>query len=85
MIVVWVDYDSEVIGDNTYLCLKDQMVGSGQADIFQNGKHITGAWDHTDRKARLVFLSDRGTELRLQPGKTVVIVCSRYNELTIQN
>lgn len=85
VIVVWVDYDSEIIGDNTYLCLKDQMVGSGQADIFQNGKHITGAWAHTDRKARLVFLSDRGTELRLQPGKTFVIVCNRYNELTIQN
>ena len=83
VIVLWTDYESETVGDNTYLCLKNQMVGSGQADIFQNGKHMTGAWAHTDRKDRLVFLNDRGTELRLQPGKTFIIVCNRYNELTI--
>ncbi len=83
VIVMWEEYDNETIGENTYLCVKNQMVGSGQADIFQNGKHITGAWAHTDRDARLVFLNDRGTELRLQPGKTFIVVSNRYSELTI--
>ena len=52
----------------------DQMRGSGQADIFQSGRYIRGAWLHPDYADRLVFLDETGKELTFQRGKTFIIL-----------
>ena len=52
----------------------DQMRGSGQADIFQSGRYIQGAWLHPNYTGRLVFLDENGKELTFQRGKTFIIL-----------
>lgn len=46
----------------------------GQAEIFQNGKHITGAWYRAGRLTRLVLLDENGQEISLQRGKTYLAI-----------
>jgi len=60
--------------ENGYPYYRDQMRGSGQADIFQSGRYIQGAWVHEDHAERLIFLDDKGKELRFQRGKTFFIL-----------
>ena len=80
VIVLWTDYDFE----GGYYGLKNYFVGNGQADIFQNGKHITGAWVRTDLFGRLILLDDSGEALKLQRGKTFFLVSNQTNELRIE-
>ena len=79
VIVLWTEYDFA----NGYYGLKNYFVGNGQAEIFQNGKHISGAWVRTDLKGRLVLLDESGEELKLQRGKTFFVVSNQNNELRI--
>ena len=79
VIVLWTEYDFA----NGYYGLKNYFVGNGQAEIFQNGKHISGAWVRTDLKGRLVLLDENGEELKLQRGKTFFVVSNQNNELRI--
>ena len=60
--------------DGNYPYYEDHLRGSGQAEIFQNGKHFTGSWYRSGRKARLVLLDENGSEIRLQRGKTFMII-----------
>ena len=55
-----------------YYYAKDNMVGGGQADIFQNGRHITGSWYRDSETSRVIFLDENGDELRFQRGKTFI-------------
>ena len=73
-----------VLIDHGYVCYEKQLMGSGQADIFQNGKYIKGAWIRSARMGRLVFLDDQGEELKLQPGKTFVVVGNDRVEVSYQ-
>ena len=52
----------------------DQMCGCGQADIFQSGNYIQGAWIRDSQTERLVFLDDTGKELTFQRGKTFIVL-----------
>ena len=58
--------------ESGYQYYADQMRGSGQADIFQSGRYIQGAWVHESHTERLVFLDDTGNELTFQRGKTFI-------------
>jgi len=78
-IVLWTENESL----RGYSCLKNHLVGSGGAEIFQNGKHISGAWVRTGLHSRLVFLDDQGNELAFQRGRTFITVSNGYNELSI--
>jgi len=46
----------------------------GQAEIYQNGKHITGAWYRAGRLTRLVLLDENGQEISLQRGRTYMAI-----------
>ncbi len=59
---------------NNYVYFKDHMVGSGPAEIFQNGHYVRGAWYRKDQDSRLVFINENGEELEFQRGKSFIII-----------
>lgn len=61
-------------GTDWYTYSPGNYVGGGQAEIFQNGRHITGAWYRDSLYSRLIFLDDQGNELKFQRGKTFIVV-----------
>jgi hypothetical protein len=46
------------------------VIGTGKADFFIGGKHMTGTWQKTDRHAGTVYKLDDGSDLVLKPGNT---------------
>jgi hypothetical protein len=48
------------------------MIGSGKAEFFVGGKHMTGTWEKDDRHAGTVYKLDDGSDLVLKPGNTWV-------------
>ncbi|MBR5344922.1 MAG: DUF3048 C-terminal domain-containing protein [Clostridia bacterium] len=66
---------------NNYLYLKNHMVGSGCAEIFQNGRYVQGAWYRESETSRLVFIGPDGNELEFQRGKTFIVVGNDVTEV----
>lgn len=56
-----------------------QLVGTGIADYFMGGKHIAGVWQREDMNSRTVFYGEDGNEIKLQRGKTLIILMG-YND-----
>ncbi|MBQ9210524.1 MAG: DUF3048 C-terminal domain-containing protein [Clostridia bacterium] len=50
------------------------VLGTGNADYFMGGKHIAGVWNRDSLAERTVFYDEEGEEIRLQPGRTLIIV-----------
>ena len=50
------------------------IVGSGNADFFMGGKHISGYWVRTGINERTVFFDADGNEIKLQRGKTWITI-----------
>ena len=51
------------------------MTGTGNADFFMGGKHIAGMWERTDlNNTRTVFYGPDGNEIKLQRGRTLIII-----------
>jgi hypothetical protein len=48
------------------------MIGSGKAEFFVGGKHMTGTWEKDSRKEGTIYKLDDGSELVLKPGNTWV-------------
>lgn len=67
-----------------YPFYKDNLKGCGQVDIFQNGRHITGAWYRKNRLSRLVLLDEAGQEIPLQRGKTFMVVGDEYTVVSYE-
>ena len=57
-----------------YPYYEDQMRGSGPACVFQSGRCIQGSWVHNGHSERLIFLDENGEELKLQRGRTFVVL-----------
>ncbi len=53
---------------------KPTVLGTGNADYFQKGKHMAGVWKRKELSDRTVFYDENGEELRLQRGRTLIIV-----------
>ena len=51
-----------------------QLTGTGNADYFMGGKHIAGVWERTDYNSRTVFYDESGNEIKLQRGRTLIIL-----------
>ena len=49
-----------------------------------NGKHISGYWYRRGRIARLVLLDKNGEEIRLQRGKTFMVVGDQYTVVSYE-
>ncbi len=61
--------------------LRDHMTGSGSAEIFQNGRYVRGAWVRTERDGRLILVDGDGSELRLQRGKSFIIITNDITDV----
>ena len=48
--------------------------GTGNADIFMGGKHYAGVWQRKDDNSRTVYYDENGEELKLQRGRTLIIL-----------
>lgn len=51
-----------------------ELTGSGNADYFMGGKHYAGVWERKDYNDRTVFYGEDGNEIKLQPGKTLIVL-----------
>ncbi len=67
--------------EHNYVFLKNHLVGSGAAEIFQNGRYIHGAWVRSAVNARLVFVDDHGKELTFQRGRTFIVMTNEITEV----
>ncbi len=63
-----------------YTYFTRNLVGSGTAEIFQSGRHITGSWTRANENARLIVLDDEGKELEFQRGKSFFVIGSNKTE-----
>ncbi|MBQ8073383.1 MAG: DUF3048 domain-containing protein [Clostridia bacterium] len=67
-----------------YPYYEDHLRYFGQAEIFMNGKHISGAWYRRGRLARLVLLDEEGNEIALQRGKTFMVIGDQYTVVSYE-
>ncbi len=65
--------------EKNYVFLKNHLVGSGTLEIFQSGHYVRGAWVRSSVDGRLVLVDGDGSELKLQRGKTFIVIT---NEIT---
>lgn len=70
--------------DGYYPFYEDHLRYYGEADVFMNGKHISGYWYRRGRIARLVLLDKNGEEIRLQRGKTFMVVGDQYTVVSYE-
>ena len=80
----WITFNNVIIQSITMkwksgLRPDPQLVGEGNADYFMGGRHYAGVWQKKDDNARTVFYDENGEELKLQPGRTLIILID-YNE-----
>ena len=74
VIVLRIPFKSQNAYGTWYSYAEGTYTGGGQADIFQCGKYIKGAWYRDELMGRLILIDDEGNELKLQRGKTFFIV-----------
>ena len=74
VIVMRVKIQSKEVLGTSYKYYDKNLVGSGKADIFQNGRYIRGAWYRENETSRLIFLDDEGNELQFQRGASYIVV-----------
>lgn len=65
-----------------YVYLKNHLVGSGVAEIFQNGKYVRGAWFRNSQEERIVFVGPDGEELPMQRGKSFIVITNEITEVS---
>ena len=59
---------------------KPTVLGTGNADYFMGGKHMAGVWNRDELSDRTVFYDENGEEIRLQRGRTLIIVMDYQTE-----
>ena len=59
---------------------KPEVLGTGNADYFQRGKHMAGVWKRDSLSDRTVFYDENGEELEMQRGRTLIIVMDYETE-----
>ena len=59
---------------------KPEVLGTGNADYFQRGKHMAGVWRRDTLSDRTVFYDENGEEIELQRGRTLIIVMDYEQE-----
>ncbi|MBQ1860914.1 MAG: DUF3048 C-terminal domain-containing protein [Clostridia bacterium] len=67
--------------EKNYVFLRKHLVGSGTAEIFQDGRYIRGAWTRDDVTSRLVFTDADGSELKFKRGKTFIVMTNEVTDV----
>ena len=60
--------------EKNYIFFMQHFAGSGTAEIFQNGKYVRGAWIRNSADSRLILVDADGEELKLQRGKSFIVM-----------
>ncbi len=58
-------------------------VGTGKAQIFQDGKMIEGTWKKASQKERTIFYDDRGREIRYNAGQRWITMVDPGSKVTV--
>jgi hypothetical protein len=48
--------------------IRVKTIGSGAAEVYQNGQKISGSWQKKDDKSKLYFYDQEGKEIKFVPG-----------------
>ena len=56
-------------------------IGSGEADIFQNGIVIKGNWQKSSAADQIKFTDANGEEIKLAPGQTFITAVPNYGNV----
>ena len=68
-------------GENIYVYYATHLIGSGAAEIFQNGRYVQGAWSRETGTSRLVLVDEDGQELKMQRGRTFIIITNSVTDV----
>ncbi len=80
VVVMYVNYVNGIGTENSYADLQ----GSGTADVFTDGREITGTWTRGPNKADIIQYHDAaGSTILLTPGQTWVEILNDGVALTI--
>jgi len=60
-----------------------EVTGSGKAEFFVGGKHLTGTWERKDLDAQTVYKDSTGAEITLRPGNTWIEVHPNTKEIKV--
>lgn len=55
--------------------------GTGTADIFQNGEHISAHWRKTTQSSQIIFTDDDGNEIPLVPGQLWISAIPQFGQV----
>ena len=67
--------------EKNYIYLFKHLVGSGAAEIFQNGKYVRGAWVRNSTDGRLILVDENGDELKMQRGKSFFVLTNDVSDV----
>lgn len=56
-------------------------IGSGTADIFQNGEHLSANWRKTAQSSQIIFTDDNGNEISLVPGQLWISAIPQFGQI----
>lgn len=57
------------------------VIGSGDAYIFQNGAAFKGTWKKSSKEEQISFVDTNGEEIRLAPGQTILTAVPSYGSV----
>lgn len=56
-------------------------IGTGVADIFQNGEHISAHWRKTAQSSQIIFTDNDGNEIPLAPGQLWISAVPQFGQV----
>lgn len=68
VVVMWINYEGGVGTMNSV----GDLYGTGQAEVFQDGKEIVGTWSRSSKTSPAVYKTLKGKVIPMTPGQTWV-------------
>lgn len=59
-------------------------IGTGTADIFQNGEHLTAHWRKTAQSSQITFTDDDGNVIPLTPGQLWISAIPQFGQINYE-
>jgi len=81
MVVPWTD--GALDSSNAYYTVYSD-VGSGTADIFQDGVVYPGTWTKTSQNSQIQFTNAAGVPIKLNAGQTWITALGESSEIIYQ-
>ena len=79
VVVMWITYDGGVGSFGA----EGVMVGTGRAQIFTDGRTITGTWSRTTKSEPIVYRDEAGNVIPMTPGQTWVELAATSDPVTV--